>query len=64
MSQADKDQIFSLLMLKLPQEALQSISFLMEEGLTEAELIQIQQLLAQYLDTEEYDSMMEILKKY
>lgn len=64
MSQADKDQIFSLLMLKLPQEALQNISFLMEEGLTEDELIQIQQLLAQYLDPEEYDSMMEILKKY
>ncbi|MHA7965000.1 hypothetical protein ACX93W_12725 [Paenibacillus sp. CAU 1782] len=64
MSQADKDQIFSLLMLKLPQEALQNISFLMEEGLTEGELIQIQQLLAQYLEPEEYDSMMEILKKY
>lgn len=64
MNQEDKDHIFSLLMLKLPQEALQNISFLMEDGLTESELIQIQQLLAQHLDTEEYDSMMEILKKY
>jgi hypothetical protein len=64
MSDEDKDKLFELLMTKLPQESLQQISTYMEEGLTEQELINIEQIMAQYLDTQEYESMMDILKKY
>jgi len=64
MSSEDKDQLFTLLMSKLPQESWQTISVLMEEGLTDDELITLQQIMAQHLDKEEYESMMTILKKY
>ncbi|GMK43813.1 hypothetical protein PghCCS26_09400 [Paenibacillus glycanilyticus] len=64
MSEADKDQLFGLLMSKLPQEAMQTISGYMENGLTDEELTQIQQLMAQYLDRDQYEQMMAILKKY
>jgi hypothetical protein len=64
MSDADKEQLFSLLMTKLPQESWQTISQYIENGLTEQELTDIQQIMAQHLDKTEYGQMMEILKKY
>ncbi|MUT67473.1 hypothetical protein [Paenibacillus sp. NEAU-GSW1] len=64
MSDADKEELFGLLMSKLPQEAWQSISSYMENGLTEEELNAVQQLMAQYLDKDQYERMMNILKKY
>ncbi|MGO4110334.1 hypothetical protein [Paenibacillus sp. YAF4_2] len=64
MSDADKDQLFGLLISKLPQEAMQTISGYMENGLTDEELTQVQQLMAQYLDRDQYEQMMGILKKY
>lgn len=64
MSQSDKEQLFNVMMKKLPQEVWQHISGLMEGGLTNAELTDVQQLIAQHLDKEEYDRMMEIMKKY
>ncbi|BBH23413.1 hypothetical protein Back11_47580 [Paenibacillus baekrokdamisoli] len=63
LSDADKDQLFNV-MKKLPQTAWQQISSLMEGGLTADEMTQVQQLIAQHLDRDEYDSMMKILKKY
>ncbi|RAP74248.1 hypothetical protein [Paenibacillus montanisoli] len=62
-SDADKEQLFKE-MSKLPQEAWQKISTLMEEGLTDSEMTQVQQLLAQHLDRAEYDKMLTILSKY
>lgn len=64
MSQEDKEQLFNVMMKKLPQEAWQRISGLMEGGLTNEELTEVQQLIAQHLDRDEYDRMMEIMKKY
>ncbi|RIX52011.1 hypothetical protein D3P08_13595 [Paenibacillus nanensis] len=64
MSQEDKELLFDLIMSKLPEEAWLSISEYMEEGLTEQELTSVEQIMAQHLDTEEYEQMMEILKKY
>ncbi|MHA6481632.1 hypothetical protein ACX1C1_06985 [Paenibacillus sp. strain BS8-2] len=64
MSDEDKNKLFDLLLTKLPQEQLQQISLYMEEGLTEREVTNIEQIMAQYLDTQEYESMMDILKKY
>ncbi|MDQ6421919.1 hypothetical protein RB620_21045 [Paenibacillus sp. LHD-117] len=64
MSEEDKNKLFEMLLTKLPQESMQQISAYMEEGLTEQELTNIQQIMAQHLDKEEYESMMDILKKY
>lgn len=64
MSDADKEVLFGLLMSKLPQDAWQSISGFMENGLTDEELTSVQQLMAQHLDKDQYEQMMEILKKY
>lgn len=64
MSEGDKAELFQLLMTRLPPESWQQISEYMEEGLTEQELTSVQQIMAQHLDTSEYEQMMEILKKY
>ncbi|MBH5319359.1 hypothetical protein I6N90_16285 [Paenibacillus sp. GSMTC-2017] len=64
MSEEDKTQLFQLLMTKLSQESLQEISEYVENGLTEVELISVEQIMAQHLNEEEYQKMMEILKKY
>ncbi|MFC4778319.1 hypothetical protein ACFO9Q_16095 [Paenibacillus sp. GCM10023252] len=64
MSSEDKDRLFALLMTKLPQEAWQSISTYAENGLTKDELTNVQQIMAQHLNKEEYEQMMDILKKY
>lgn len=64
MSDKDKDELFGLLMTKLPQESWQTISQYVENGLTSQELTAIQQIMAQHLDKAEYEQMMDILKKY
>ncbi|MFD0961793.1 hypothetical protein [Paenibacillus chungangensis] len=64
MSEEDKVRLLDILSTKLPQETWQKISKYVEEGLSEEELLSIQQLMAQHLDQEEYDEMMGILKKY
>jgi hypothetical protein len=64
LSDADKDQLFEMLATKLPQEAWQTISTYTENGLTDEELTNIQQIVAQYLTEEQYKQFMEILKKY
>ncbi|WP_156182347.1 hypothetical protein [Paenibacillus algorifonticola] len=64
MSDTDKTELFGLLMTKLPQEAWQTISGYMENGLTDEELTQLQQVIAQHLSKEEYEQIMSILKKY
>ncbi|OMF25807.1 hypothetical protein BK133_21025 [Paenibacillus sp. FSL H8-0548] len=64
MSTQDKEDLFGLLMSKLPQESWQTISQYIEDGLTEQELTAIQQIMAQHLDKTEYNQMMDILKKY
>ncbi|SEN48247.1 hypothetical protein [Paenibacillus sp. OV219] len=63
-SDADKEKLFGVMMQKLPQDAMQTISKLMEDGLTDSEMTQVQQLMAQHLDRSEYDEMLSILSKY
>lgn len=59
---SDKEQLFATLMKKLPQEEMQRLSTLMEDGLTAAELTEAEQILAKYLNDEEYGQMLEWLK--
>ncbi|MBW7457953.1 hypothetical protein K0U00_28325, partial [Paenibacillus sepulcri] len=63
-SDEDKQEMFSVIMKKLPADSWQRISTLIEGGLTAEEMTEVQQLIAQNLDRTEYDRMMEILKKY
>ncbi len=64
LTDAERDEMFDLLATKLPQQAWQSISEYMESGLTEQEVTNIQQIVAQYLSEEQYRTFMSILKKY
>lgn len=60
----DKERMFELMMDKLPPESWQMFSTYLEDGLTEQELLDIQQMMAQHLSREEYDELMAILEKY
>lgn len=57
----EKANIFNILMTKLPQEEMQKISTAMEDGLTESEVKELQQVIAQYVDPGEYDALMKML---
>jgi hypothetical protein len=59
----EKQQIFTMLMNKLPAEDMQKISAAMEDGLTETELQEIEQVIAKRMTAEEYTKLMELLKK-
>lgn len=58
-----KEEIFAILMKKLPQEDMQILTVALEGGLTEAEMINIEQMLSKHLDKTEYAKVMELLKK-
>lgn len=59
----EKERMFELIMGKLPPDSWQVFSSAMEDGLTEAELLEIQQLMALHLSKEEYSELMELLTK-
>lgn len=58
-----KEEIFAILMKKLPQEDMQILTVALEGGLTETEMINIEQILSKHLDKTEYAKVMELLKK-
>lgn len=58
---AEKVNIFNILMSKLPQNEMQKISTAMEDGLTEDEVKELQQVIAKYVDPDEYESIMKML---
>ncbi|WP_150272665.1 hypothetical protein [Paenibacillus tepidiphilus] len=57
----EKASIFNILMNKLPQEEMQKISTAMEDGLTESEVKELQDIIAKYVEPDEYDSLMKML---
>lgn len=64
MSNDDKMKIFALLFQKLPQQEIQNLSVLMEDGITGEELEQIDGIVSQYLSEEEYEEIKQLLSKY
>ncbi|OPA79042.1 hypothetical protein BVG16_08030 [Paenibacillus selenitireducens] len=64
LSSADKDKLFLSLMAKIPAEEMQKISTAVEDGLTETELQEVEQIIAKYVSSEEYDKLIEMLKQY
>ncbi|MEJ9219135.1 hypothetical protein P4H46_13205 [Paenibacillus glucanolyticus] len=63
LSTADKEEIFTMLMNKLPQSEMQKISEAMEDGLTAAELTEIEEGISKYLNPEEFDKLISMLKE-
>ncbi|MGG4346426.1 hypothetical protein [Paenibacillus lautus] len=59
----EKEEIFTMLMNKLPQSEMQKISEAMEDGLTAAELADIEQGISKYLNAEEFDKLITMLKE-
>ncbi|WP_433618107.1 hypothetical protein [Paenibacillus cellulositrophicus] len=59
----EKEQIFNILMKKLPQSEMQKISAAMEDGLTEQELSTIEDTISKYLTKEEYAALSELLEQ-
>lgn len=57
----EKANIFNILMTKLPQEEMQKISAAMEDGLTENEVLELQQVIAKYVSPQEYEMLMKML---
>lgn len=64
LSAEDKERMFELMMNKLPPESWHMFSSYIEDGLTEQELLQVQQVMAQHLSKDEYEELMELLTAY
>ncbi|NOV02736.1 hypothetical protein [Paenibacillus planticolens] len=64
LSSEDKMKIFSLVIAKLPQNEVQHLSGLLEDGITADELDQINEMLKKYLSETELKQLMDILNKY
>ncbi|KKO54390.1 hypothetical protein [Paenibacillus sp. DMB20] len=59
----EKEEIFTLLMNKLPQPEMQKISEAMEDGLTAEELEEIERGISKYLSKNEFDKLLNLLQK-
>jgi len=64
LSDDDKMEIFSIMMARLPQEELQRMSLLLEEGITAAEAAEIEEVIYAYLQQDEVARLLAILSKY
>lgn len=57
----EKTEVFDLLMNKIPTDEMQLIASNMENGITEQELQDMEQVIAKYLTEDEYKQLMAIL---
>lgn len=60
----DKMKIFSLVVAKLPQTEVQTLSAILEDGITTQELEEVNATLKKYLSDKELSQLTEILNKY
>lgn len=60
----DKLAIFSIMMSKLPQNELQHMSLLLEDGITEEELAAVEEVVSAYLSEEDIAKLLAIINKY
>jgi len=63
LTDTEKERLLELIVEKIPADQWQTISLYLEDGLSEKELLDTQQILAQYLTDAEYTELMAILKK-
>lgn len=62
LSSENKAKIFSMLTTRVPEAEIQKISMLMEDGLTAAELKEVEQILQKYLKPDEYAQLLAMVK--
>ncbi|WP_028550634.1 hypothetical protein [Paenibacillus sp. UNC451MF] len=62
LSNDEKNKIFNMLVTRVPQNEMQTISSLMEDGITAGELKQIEKILQQYLKPDEYAQLLAMIK--
>ena len=60
----DKTEIFSIVITKFPQKELQKMSLLLEDGITEEELGDLEDVMNAYLEQEDVTKLLAILNKY
>lgn len=63
LSDQEKMRIFSILMARVPQEVLQEVSLWFEDGLTQKELVKIEEMMKEYLQSDEVKEIFAILDK-
>lgn len=59
----DKEEIFTILMSRLPQSEMQKISEAMENGLTTSDLEEIERIISKYLNEDEYSQLLSKLQQ-
>ncbi len=64
LSSDDKMKIFSLVVAKLPQTEVQTLSAILEDGITTQELDEVNATLKKYLSDKELSQLTAILNKY
>lgn len=64
LSSDDKMKIFSLVVAKLPQTEVQTLSAILEDGITTQELEEVNTTLKKYLSDKELTQLTDILNKY
>ena len=64
LSSDDKMKIFSLVVAKLPQNEVQTLSAILEDGITTQELEEVNTTLKKYLSDKELTQLTDILNKY
>ncbi|WP_282938648.1 hypothetical protein [Paenibacillus sp. RC67] len=62
LSNEEKNKIFNMLVTRVPQNEMQTISSLMEDGITAGELKQIESILQKYLKPDEYAQLLAMIK--
>lgn len=58
-----KEEVFNILMKKLEQSEMQKMTEAMEDGLTEEEMIEIEQILSKRLNKKEYAKIIDFLQQ-
>lgn len=63
-SDDDKMKVFSLAISNIPPQQIHAFSHILENGITEQELLDLDEMLQQHLDADDYLDLMSILSKY
>ncbi|MCZ8524067.1 MULTISPECIES: hypothetical protein [Paenibacillus] len=63
LSESDKSKVFGMLYNRVPPEEMQKISLLLEDGITAAELKELEQVLQKHLKPEEYTQLLGMIDK-
>ncbi len=64
LSEEDKMIIFSLIISNVPAHEVQKLSHLMEDGISEEDITEMENVMRMYLDEEDYDQLIQMFNGY